>query len=110
MQAIQGKLAQPDVFPSSLEAASRQREEVSSAYMKVCEMVMGMGGLLRRRERSRRHSFQPGDAHAGQSHTAADWWCHSVWRDWLGVRGHSRQAYMPYFHICFSLVYLPLPD
>ena len=36
--------AQPDVFPSSLEAASRQREEVSSAYMKVCEMVMGMGG------------------------------------------------------------------
>ena len=34
-----------DVFPPSLEAASRQREEVSSAYMKVCEMVMGMGGL-----------------------------------------------------------------
>ena len=27
---------QPYVFPSSLEAASRQREEVSSAYMKVC--------------------------------------------------------------------------
>ena len=42
-----GRLAQwrpHDVFPSSLEAASRQREEVSSAYMKVCEMVMGMGG------------------------------------------------------------------
>ena len=35
---------QPYVFPSSPEAASRQREEVSSAYMKVCEMVMGMGG------------------------------------------------------------------
>ena len=27
----------PYVFPSSPEAASRQREEVSSAYMKVCE-------------------------------------------------------------------------
>ena len=41
-----------DIFPSSLEAASRQREEVSSAYMKVCEMVMGMGGRACRLHRS----------------------------------------------------------
>ena len=33
------RLAQLDIFPSSLEAASRQREEVSSAYMKVPPLV-----------------------------------------------------------------------
>ena len=31
--SVQASPAQPDVFPSSLEAASRQREEVSSAYI-----------------------------------------------------------------------------
>ena len=55
--SVQGEAAQPDVFPSSLEAASRQREEVSSAYMWICEwrgraIREGAGGRAGGQERA----------------------------------------------------------
>ena len=42
LRAGERSCARPTSSPPPLEAASRQREEVSSAYMKVCEMVMGI--------------------------------------------------------------------
>ena len=66
------RLAQPYVFPSSLAAASRQREEVSSAYMKVCEMVMGVTHTQNRIHKSREALW--GEARAlGGTHAGGRW-------------------------------------